>query len=129
MNRVAQLITSLFVVWVILAGIAALAWPAGFAWFQPYIVPALGVVMFGMGITLTPADFKRVAEKPYQVLVGVVAQFLIMPLTGAALARLFHLPPVLAAGLVLVGACPGGTASNVITFLAKADVALAVTLT
>lgn len=101
-------ITDLFVVWIIVAAGAAFAWPAGFAWFQPYIVPALGVVMFGMGITLTPADFKRVVERPYAVLVGTVAQFAIMPLTGAALAKAFGVSPAIAAGLILVGACPGG---------------------
>ena len=127
--RAARIITNLFVVWVIVAAAAAFVWPAGFAWFRPYIIPALGVVMFGMGITLTPADFKRVVDRPYAVLVGTTAQFLFMPAIGALLAKLFNLPAPLAAGLVLVGACPGGTASNVITFLAKADVALAVTLT
>src|SRR5437867_2268595 len=129
MKRIADIITGLFVAWVILAAATAFVWPAAFAWFKPYIIPALGVVMFGMGVTLTPADFKRVAERPYAVLVGTAAQFLIMPATGALLAKVLGLPAPLAAGLVLVGACPGGTASNVITFLAKADVALAVTLT
>jgi BASS family bile acid:Na+ symporter len=129
MKRVAEIITGLFVVWIILAATAAFVWPVGFAWFKPWIVPALGIVMFGMGVTLTPADFKRVAERPYAVVIGTLAQFLIMPATGALLAKLLHLSPPLAAGLILVGACPGGTASNVITFLAKADVALAVTLT
>jgi bile acid:Na+ symporter, BASS family len=119
----------LFVVWVMLAAAAALIWPGGFTWFQPLIVPGLGVIMFGMGITLTLADFKRVAGQPYPVGVGLAAQFLIMPLAAAGISRVLHLPPALAAGLILVGSCPGGTASNVMTFLAKGDVALSVTMT
>jgi BASS family bile acid:Na+ symporter len=98
-------------------------------WFQPLIVPGLGLIMFGMGITLTPADFKRVAKQPYPVGVGLIAQFLIMPFAAAGISKIFDLPPALAAGLILVGSCPGGTASNVMTFLAKGDVALSVTMT
>lgn len=128
-NRAAGLVTRLFVLWVALAAAAALLWPAGFAWFQPLIVPGLGLIMFGMGMTLTPADFKRVMEQPYPVGVGLLAQFLIMPLAAAAIAKIFGLPPAIAAGLILVGSCPGGTASNVITYLAKGDVALSVTMT
>ncbi len=116
-------------VWVIAAAAAAWQWPKAFAWFQPCIPAALGVIMFGMGMTLTVADFKRVAEKPYAVGVGVFAQYLIMPFWGAALAKLLRLPAPLAAGLILVGACPGGTASNVMTYLARGDVALSVTMT
>ena len=112
-----------------LAAVAALIWPAGFTWFQPLIIPGLGVIMFGVGTALTIADFKRVAEQPYPVAVGLVAQFLIMPFMAAAIAKLFELPAPIAAGLILVGSCPGGTASNVITYLAKGDVALSVTMT
>ena len=104
-------------------------WPAGFTWFQPLIIPGLGVIMFGMGTALTLADFKRVAEQPYPVAVGLVAQFVIMPVLAAAIAKFLELPPGIAAGLILVGSCPGGTASNVITYLAKGDVALSVTMT
>ena len=113
----------------ILTAGAALIWPAGFTWFQPLIIPGLGVIMFGMGTALTLADFKRVAEQPYPVAVGLVAQFVIMPVLAAAIAKLLELPPAIAAGLILVGSCPGGTASNVITYLAKGDVALSVTMT
>lgn len=129
LNRIANVITSLFVLWVMAAAGAALVWPSAFTWFQPFIVPALGVIMFGMGITLTVADFKRVVEKPLPVAIGTLAQFLIMPLGAAAIAKLLRLPAPLAAGLILVGSCPGGTASNVMTYLAKGDVALSVTLT
>jgi BASS family bile acid:Na+ symporter len=128
-DQLAGLLTQGFVVWVALAAAAALLWPAGFTWFQPLIVPGLGLIMFGMGTALTPADFKRVAEQPYAVGVGLAAQFLIMPLAAAGIAKIFDLPPGLAAGLILVGSCPGGTASNVMTYLAKGDVALSVTMT
>jgi bile acid:Na+ symporter, BASS family len=128
-NRSADFVVRFFVLWVFLASIAALFWPAGFTWFQPLIIPGLGVIMFGMGTALTLADFKRVAEQPYPVAVGLLAQFLIMPLMAAAIAKVFELPPAIAAGLILVGSCPGGTASNVITYLAKGDVALSVTMT
>jgi BASS family bile acid:Na+ symporter len=114
-NRSADLVVRFFVVWVFLAAGAALIWPAGFTWFQPLIIPGLGMIMFGMGTALTLADFKRVAEQPYPVAVGLVAQFLIMPFMAAAIAKLFELPAAIAAGLILVGSCPGGTASNVIT--------------
>ena len=85
--------------------------------------------MFGMGLTLSPADFAAVARHPKEVAIGVLAQFTIMPLVAFGLTRLFDLPPEVAAGVVLVGCCPGGTASNVMTYLAKGDVALSVTLT
>lgn len=129
MKRIATIVTGYFVVWVVLASAAAFLWPVAFAWFAPWIVPALGVVMFGMGITLTVADFKRVAETPRAVFIGTLAQFLIMPLGAAAIAKVLRLPAPIAAGLILVGSCPGGTASNVMTYLAKGDVALSVTLT
>ena len=128
-NRSADFVVRFFVLWVFLAAGAALIWPAGFTWFQPLIIPGLGVIMFGMGTALTLADFKRVAEQPYPVAVGLVAQFFIMPFMAAAIAKFFELPPAIAAGLILVGSCPGGTASNVITYLAKGDVALSVTMT
>ena len=85
--------------------------------------------MFGMGMTLTGEDFKRVILRPQDVAVGFAAQYGIMPFTGFALAKIFGLEPLLAAGVVLVGSCPGGTASNVITYLAEGDVALSVTMT
>jgi BASS family bile acid:Na+ symporter len=129
MNRIANIVTGLFVVWVLLASAAALAWPGGFVWFDRYIPWGLGLIMLGMGVTLSLEDFKRVAATPYAVAIGTLAQFLIMPLMAVAICRLLRLPAPLAAGLILVGCCPGGTASNVMTYLAKGDVALSVTLT
>jgi len=101
-------------------------------WFLPlseWILLLLGFIMFTMGMTLRVADFSRVLKMPIVVAIGVVMQFLLMPLFGWILAWAFQLPPLLAAGLILVGSCPGGTASNVICFLSRGDVALSVTLT
>jgi len=93
------------------------------------IVPLVQLTMLGMGMTLTLADFRRVALMPQAVAIGIVCQFGIMPLTGFACGRLFGLPPEVATGLVLVGSCPGGVASNVIAYLARGNVALSVTMT
>ena len=93
------------------------------------VVPAIQVIMFGMGTTLTLGDFIRVAKTPWAVGVGVFLQFLVMPIVGFALARAFGFTGELAAGCVLIGSVAGGTASNVIAYLAKANVALSVTMT
>ena len=89
----------------------------------------LGVVMFGMGMTLKFEDFRILAKRPWEVGIGALAQFTLMPFIAWGLANLFSLPPDIALGVVLVGTCPGGTASNVITYLAKGDVALSVAMT
>ena len=89
----------------------------------------LGVVMFGMGLTLNLQDFKIVFSRPKDVIIGCLAQFTVMPLLAWGLAWVFSLDEALALGVVLVGCCPGGTASNVITYLAKGDLALSVGMT
>lgn len=96
---------------------------------RPAIVPLLGVVMFGMGMTLLFEDFKRVFLQPRVIVLGFLLQYLLMPFIAWLLSRLLHLPLPLMAGMVLVGSCPGGTASNVICYLARGDVALSITLT
>ena len=113
---------------------AAFAFPGAFTeWFgvklMSLVVPAIQVIMFGMGTTLTLADFHRVATRPWAVATGVALQFLVMPFVGFLLAKGMGFSGELAAGCVLVGSVAGGTASNVIAFLAKADVALSVTMT
>ena len=118
-----------FVLWVLLFSIWAYVRPNHFAPLAPAIVPGLGVIMFGMGMTLTPADFARVAGMTRAVACGILGQFFIMPMLALALGRVFGLGNELAMGLVILGACPGGTASNVIAYLARADVALSVTMT
>lgn len=94
-----------------------------------WINPLLGLVMFGMGLTLNPNDFKVIFSRPKDVLIGCIAQFTIMPFLAWLLAHTFRLPTDLALGVILVGCCPGGTASNVITYLAKGDLALSVGMT
>lgn len=93
------------------------------------IKPALIVIMFGMGMTLSISDFREVIFRPREIALGTSLQFIVMPLLGFLLSVIFRLSPELAAGVILLGACPGGTASNVIAYLAKGDVALSVSLT
>ena len=94
-----------------------------------YVNTLLGIVMFGMGMTLKLSDFKVVFTKPKAVITGILSQFIIMPLLAFLLVKIFNLDPALAVGVILVGSCPGGTSSNVMTYLAKGDVALSVGMT
>ena len=122
--------TTLFPLWTLLGSLLALLHPPLFVWFRgPLITIGLGVIMLGMGLGLTPRDFLRVSRQPRAVILGVAAQFLVMPSLAAAIAVLLQLPAPLAVGLILVGCCPGGTASNVVTLIAKGDVALSVVMT
>ncbi|NYB74978.1 bile acid:sodium symporter family protein [Sedimentibacter hydroxybenzoicus DSM 7310] len=115
---------------VIVIAAIALFVPTTFSFLKAsYINPLLMIVMFGMGLTLKLDDFKLVLSRPLEVLIGFASQFAIMPLIALSLVKIFNLPPELAVGVVLVGTCPGGTSSNVMTFLAKGDVALSVTIT
>jgi BASS family bile acid:Na+ symporter len=122
-------VTQLFPIWAVLMAAAAWRWPAPFAALRPGIEPLLGVVMFGMGVTLTARDFAGVVQSPGPLALGMALQYGIMPLAAWAVAGALRLDPELAAGVVLVGTCPGGTASNVISYLARADVPLSITLT
>lgn len=125
-----NLLTNLFPLWVLLCSLLALIYPPSFLWFRSsYIVPLLSLVMLGMGLTLSPSSFAAIVRTPRLVIVGVLAQYTLMPLFARTLAYAFRLPPALAAGIILVGVCPGGTASNVVSLLAGADVALSVVLT
>jgi len=130
MARLFNLLANLFPVWVLVASGLALVKPAWFSWFGgAWITWGLAVIMLGMGITLTLDDFRRVARHPLQIGLGFLAQFVFMPLLGWAIARLLNLDAPLAVGLILVACCPGGTASNVVTYIARADVALSVSMT
>lgn len=115
----------------IAAGLSALAllWPGLFAWGGAFISPALGLIMFGMGMTLDWEDFRRAFGRWPSLLLGLGLQYSVMPLLAVALGFGLDLPREALIGLVLVGASPGGTASNVLTYLARADVALSVLLT
>ncbi len=122
-------ITALFPLWAVIACITAYLSPDTFVPLRWAIVPLLAVIMFGMGLTLTPADFLRIAGRPQVVGLGMALQFAVMPLAALAIGVGLGLEPMLLAGFVLLGASPGGTASNVICYLARGDVALSVTLT
>lgn len=120
----------LFPLWLILAVAVSLYHPPSFTWFRGEMITiGLGGIMLFMGLSLRVEDFRRVFQMPVPVLVGILLQYTVMPFSGWAITKLLGLPDSLAAGLVLVSACPGGTASNVIAYLAKADVALSVTMT
>ncbi|MEE2638919.1 MAG: bile acid:sodium symporter family protein [Acidobacteriota bacterium] len=130
MLRILSALTAAFPLWVLAAGVAALIRPGLFTWFSgSFITIGLGVIMLSMGMTLGFDDFRRVARERARVLPGVLLQYTVMPALGWGLGYVFALPTPFAIGLVLVSCCPGGTASNVIAFLARADVALSVTLT
>ena len=122
--------TLLFPLWTLLAAALALPFPGLFTWLSgPLIVLALAVIMLGMGLELQLADFRRVLRRPAAAGLGVAAQYLVMPALAALVAWALRLPPPLAVGLILVGCCPGGTASNVVCLIARADVALSVVMT
>jgi BASS family bile acid:Na+ symporter len=122
-------IAELFSLWIVTGCLWAWWQPEIWVWFQPYIAIGLGAIMLGMGLTLRLTDFSEVFRMPKIIAVGVLAQFVIMPLSAYLWVKVLDLETSLAIGLILVGACPGGTASNVITYLARANVALSVMLT
>jgi len=130
MNRILAAATNGFPVWVVIGGALALVWPSWFTWFSGgFITWGLAVIMLGMGITLSVDDFRQVLKTPRAVGIGFAGQYLIMPLLGWSIARGLKLETPFAVGLILVSCCPGGTASNVVTYLARANVALSVLMT
>ena len=130
MKRLCHYISEYMGVLVLAVALLARAFPSAFQQVRPTVINyLLGVVMFGMGLTLNLQDFKIVFSRPKDVIIGCLAQFTVMPLLAWGLAWVFSLDEALALGVVLVGCCPGGTASNVITYLAKGDLALSVGMT
>ncbi len=130
MNRLLSSLTNLFPVWVIAGGALALAKPAWFVWVGTDVITwGLAVIMLGMGLTLSVNNFRAVLKMPRAVGIGFVAHYAIMPFLGWSLARMFHLETPLAVGLILVSCCPCGTASNVVNYLARSNVALSVLMT
>ena len=130
MKKICDFIAKWLGVLVLVAAVAALVFPSSFVWIDTWVInPVLGLIMFGMGLTLSPKDFKIVLTRPKDILLGCLAQFTVMPLLAFLLTWAFSLPKELALGVILVGCCPGGTASNVITYLAKGDLALSVGMT
>jgi bile acid:Na+ symporter, BASS family len=123
-----------FTAWVFVFVAASMVWPAAFGtWWgvdlKVLIVPLIQIIMFGMGTTLSAADFTRVLAMPWPVVVGIVLQYTVMPFVGFGLARAFGFEPEIAVGVVLIGSAPGGVASNVINYLARCNVPLSVTMT
>ncbi len=130
MKKICKLISDYMGVLVLLSAIMALVFPSVISQVKPTVInPLLGVIMFGMGLTLRWEDFRIVFSRPKDVIIGCIAQFTIMPMLAWILARLFALDEALTVGVALVGCCPSGTASNVITYLAKGDLALSVGMT
>lgn len=129
LEKVGKFAGNTFALWVLLLAGLALYSPNLFTWIGPYVSLLLGIVMFGMGMTLSVGDFKLVLKEPKGVIIGVLAQFIIMPSLAYILAKVLQLSPEVAVGVILVGSCPGGTASNVMTFLSKGNTALSVTIT
>ncbi|RPQ31205.1 bile acid:sodium symporter family protein [Pseudomonas aeruginosa] len=129
LTALSRFVSASFPFWVLLFAILAFFRPAWFLPLTAAIAPLLGLVMFGMGLTLKGEDFREVARHPIRVLIGVLAQFVIMPGLAWLLCSLLQLPAEIALGVILVGCCPGGTASNVMTWLSRGDVALSVAIT
>ncbi|MFT4199481.1 bile acid:sodium symporter family protein [Gordonia sp. (in: high G+C Gram-positive bacteria)] len=125
-ERLARTAVTVFPLLVLAAGIAGYLAPSAFTPMAHQVPYLLGVIMFCMGLTLTPPDFAAVARRPWAVVLGIVAHYVIMPGAGWAIAHALGLSPELAVGVILVGCAPSGTASNVMTYLAKGDVALSV---
>lgn len=128
-QKIGKFAGNTFAFWVLVAAGLAIWMPDSFTWIGGYITILLGIVMFGMGMTLKVNDFKLIMQHPKGVILGIVSQFVVMPLIAFGLAKAFSLPPEIAVGVILVGCCPGGTSSNVMTFLAKGNTALSVTIT
>lgn len=129
LEKISVIAGKYFAVWVIIAAVISYLLPNGFLFLGSYITILLGIVMFGMGLTLEPVDFKLVLKNPVPVIIGVVAQFVVMPLTALGIAYILNLPNELAAGLVLLGSVPGGTASNVMVYLARGNLPLSIAMT
>jgi len=127
-EKLSAFVGKTFSLWVLLFAGAGFFMPQLFVAYKSWITPLLGIVMFGMGLTLSTADFREVFRRPRDVAIGVVAHYVIMPGLAWLIAVALRLPPEIAVGVILVGCCPSGTASNVMTFLAKGDVALGVSI-
>ena len=121
-------VTRLFPLWAVLVAVAAYVWPDAFRPLLPHVTLLLTIVMFGLGITLTFADFRRVIVRPAPVIAGVVIHYIVMPLAAWLIARGLNMQPELTTGMILVGSVASGTGSTLMVFLAKGDVALSITI-
>lgn len=129
LSKVSEFATKTFLLWMFIAAIIGFIFPTQLATMGQFVPWLLGIVMLGMGMTIKPSDFKLVFKEPRSVIIGVILQFTIMPILAYTIAKIFHLPAELAIGVILVGCCPGGTSSNVMSYLANANVALSVAIT
>lgn len=128
-ETISSFLTRYIGVIIILFSVLAFFWRDGFAWATNYTSVFLGIAMFGMGLAIQMEDFRVVFLHPKEIIIGFAAQYTIMPLIAWILAVLLHLPEDIVIGVILVGCCPGGTASNVITYIAGGDVPLSVGMT
>lgn len=129
LGKVSSFLSRYFAVIILLTSTFAFVRPEGFKWIPGYTALFLGTAMFGMGLTIKKEDFKIVLSRPKEVFAGCVLQYTIMPFAAYLLAVVLNLDTDLALGVILVGCCPGGTASNVIAYIAKGDVPLSVGMT
>ncbi len=130
LRKLSDILQNHMAIIVLIVAAVSLFFPSLTGWIQTsWITPLLMIVMFGMGLTLSPEDILFVFKRPKDVIIGVIAQFTIMPLLAFALGKVFSLPDALMIGVILVGTCPGGTSSNVITYLSDGDVPLSVSMT
>ena len=121
-------LTRQFPIWAIVFAVAAYFLPDVIRTLLPYVTSLLTVVMFGLGITLSFADFRRVLVRPGPVIAGVVIHYVVMPLAAFAIAKALHMQPELTTGMILVGSVASGTGSTLMVFLSKGDVALSITI-
>ncbi len=128
-NKILNFYTKYFAVWVVVFGVVAYFWPGPFKALGGCNKLFFALTMFGIGAVLRPEDFKRIGQRPVIVLIGSAAQFTIMPIGAFVLAKVFRLPAEIAVGLILAGCVPGAMASNVMSYIAKADTAYSVSLT
>ncbi len=128
-KKICNFMSSNIAIFILIFSAAAFFYPKGFSWATNYTTWFLGAAMFGMGLTIKTEDFKIVFTRPKDLCIGFLLQYTVMPVTAFILAKVFQLPADLALGVILVGCCPGGTASNVITYVAGGDVPLSVGMT
>lgn len=128
-GKISSFLTKYIGVIIIIFSVLAFFWRDGFAWTTNYTSMFLGIAMFGMGLTIKMGDFQVVFSRPKEILIGCLAQYTVIPFLAWILAVVLKLPEDLALGVIMVGCCPGGTASNVITYIAGGDVALSVGMT
>jgi len=130
LKKIINIFVTLYPLWIISSSLIGFFYPPAFIWFKgSFMTGALAVVMLGMGLTLRIEDFRSVLEMPGAVAVGAIIQYTVMPFSALAVGKLLNLESTLAVGLILIGSCPGGTASNVLAYLARANLALSVIMT